>query len=163
GGVMFINDLIARPIHAARSGPSLAPVAGQAYATAESGAEDVIVCDAGGTSFDVSLIRARRPVFTRETWLGEPYTGHLTGLASRDGRSVGAGGGSIAFVDDGGLLHVGPQSAGSDPGPACYGRGGTEPTVTDAAVVLGYLDPDSFLGGRIRLDPAAAEAVLQPL
>jgi N-methylhydantoinase A len=163
GGVMFLGDLIERPIHAARSGPSLAPVAGQAYAAAETGAQDVIVCDTGGTSFDVSLIRAGRPVFTRETWLGEPYTGHLTGLASRDVRSVGAGGGSIAFVDDGGLLHVGPASAGSEPGPACYGRGGTAPTVTDAAVVLGYLDPGAFLGGRIRLDQAAARAVLEPL
>jgi len=163
GGVMFIDDLISRPIHSARSGPSLAPVAGQAYAATETGAQDVIVCDTGGTSFDVSLIRAGRPVFTRETWLGEPYTGHLTGLASRDVRSVGAGGGSIAFVDDGGLLHVGPASAGSEPGPACYGRGGAEPTVTDAAVVLGYLASDSFLGGRVKLDPAAAEAVLRPL
>jgi N-methylhydantoinase A len=163
GGVMFLGDMVARPIHAARSGPSLAPVAGQAYALAETGAKDVIVCDAGGTSFDVSLTRAGRPVFTRETWLGEPYVGHLTGLASRDVRSVGAGGGSIAFVDDGGLLHVGPRSAGSEPGPACYGRGGTEPTVTDAAVALGYLDPAGFLGGRIVLDAAAATAALQPL
>ncbi len=67
-------------------------------------------------------------------------------------KSIGAGGGSIVWIDPGGLLRVGPQSAGADPGPACYGRGGTEPTVTDAAVVLGWIDPDYFLGGRLPLD-----------
>ena len=102
----------------------------------------------GGTSFDVSLVRAAVPVFTRETWLGEPFIGHHTGLASVDVRSIGSGGGSIAWIDGGGLLRVGPDSAGADPGPACYGAGGTRPTVTDAACVLGYLDPERFLGGR---------------
>ena len=89
-------------------------------------------------------------MFTRETWLGEPFSGHHTGLASVDVRSIGAGGGSIAWIDAGGLLRVGPDSAGADPGPACYGRGGTRPTVTDAACVLGYLDPERFLGGAMR-------------
>ena len=88
--------------------------------------------------------------FTRETWLGEPLRGHMTGFPSVDVKSIGAGGGSIAWVDDGGMLRIGPQSAGSTPGPACYGKGGREPTVTDAALVLGYLDPDYFLGGAIR-------------
>ena len=82
------------------------------------------------------------------------FTGHITGLSSVDVKNIGAGGGSIAWIDSGGLLRVGPQSAGAEPGPACYGRGGTEPTVTDAAVVLGYLDPEYFLGGRITLDAA---------
>jgi N-methylhydantoinase A len=161
GGVLFFEDIIERPIYLAKSGPALAPMAGLAYSAAEArhGVDDdrdIVVCDTGGTSFDVSLVRGGRPVVTRETWLGEPHIGHLTGLASLDVRSVGAGGGSIARIAAGGLLQVGPRSAGSDPGPACYGLGGTEPTVTDAAAVLGYLDADSFLGGRVRLNIAAA-------
>jgi N-methylhydantoinase A len=160
GGVIPMADLEAEPVYAVRSGPSLAPVAGRAYAGAALGKGDVVVCDTGGTSFDVSLVRDGEVVTTRETWLGEPFAGHLTGLSSVDARSVGAGGGSIAWIDSGGLLRVGPQSAGADPGPACYGKGGTEATVTDAALVLGYLDPDNFLGGRMKLDaPAAARAV----
>jgi N-methylhydantoinase A len=110
----------------------------------------------GGTSFDVSLIRDGYIKFTRETWLGGTFTGHMTGLSSVDVKSIGAGGGSIAWIDPGGLLRVGPDSAGAVPGPACYGQGGEQPTVTDAAVVLGYIDPDFFLGGRIKLDPARA-------
>src|SRR5205085_6542966 len=124
---------------------------------------DAVVCDTGGTSFDVSLVREGAPVFTRETWLGEPFTGHHTGLASVDVRSIGAGGGSIAWIDPGGLLRVGPDSAGADPGPACYGAGGDRPTVTDAACVLGYLDPERFLGGAMRLDESAAEVVVGKL
>ncbi|MCV7226162.1 hydantoinase/oxoprolinase family protein [Mycolicibacterium komossense] len=161
GGVLFFEDIIERPIYLAKSGPALAPMAGLAYSAAEVGPDvkdghDIVVCDTGGTSFDVSLVRGGRPVVTRETWLGETHTGHLTGLASLDVRSVGAGGGSIARIAAGGLLQVGPRSAGSDPGPACYGLGGVEPTVTDAAAVLGYLDAESFLGGRVRLNIAAA-------
>jgi N-methylhydantoinase A len=157
GGVIPMQDLEARPVYAVRSGPSLAPVAGRAYAQAALAKSDVIVCDTGGTSFDVSLVRGGEVVTTRETWLGEPFAGHITGLSSVDARSVGAGGGSIAWIDSGGLLRVGPQSAGAEPGPACYGAGGEEATVTDAALVLGYLDPQNFLGGRMALDPAAAE------
>ncbi len=160
GGVMHMDDLMSRPIYAVKSGPSLAPIAGKTYAESESGPGRVIVCDTGGTSFDVSLVRDGRVVFTRETWLGEQFTGHLTGMSSVDARSIGAGGGSIAWIDSGGLLRVGPRSAGADPGPACYGRGGTLCTVTDAAVVLGYLDPDYFLGGRMKLDPEAARKVV---
>jgi N-methylhydantoinase A len=163
GGVMHMDDLIARPVFSVKSGPSMAPVAGRVYAEAELGVKDVIVCDTGGTSFDVSLIRDGAVVFTRETWLGEQFTGHLTGLSSVDARSIGSGGGSIAWVDPGGLLRVGPQSAGAEPGPACYGRGGTKPTVTDAAVVLGYIDPERFLGGRMKLDRAAAERAIAQL
>jgi N-methylhydantoinase A len=163
GGVMPIADLAERPIYAVRSGPSLAPVAGRAYAGAELSETDVVVCDTGGTSFDVSLIRDGGVVTTRETWLGEPFAGHLTGLSSVDVRSIGAGGGSIAWVDSGGLLRVGPQSAGADPGPACYGLGGDQPTVTDAALVLGYLDPDHFLGGEMSLDTDAARKAIGTL
>jgi N-methylhydantoinase A len=160
---MHLEDLIERPIYSVKSGPSLAPVAARAYAAAELGADDVIVCDTGGTSFDVSLIRDGLIVFTRETWLGARLTGHLTGLSSVDVRSIGAGGGSIAWLDPGGLLRVGPQSAGADPGPACYARGGVAPTVTDAALVLGFLDPDFFLGGQMRLDVEAAQRAVGDL
>ena len=110
----------------------------------------------GGTTFDVSLVRDGTARFTRETWLMGKWVGHNLGMSTVDVRSIGAGGGSIAWVDAGGLLHVGPESAGSDPGPACYGRGGGRPTVTDAAVVLGYIDPEHFLGGRMHLDVGAA-------
>ncbi|HEY1368976.1 MAG TPA: hydantoinase/oxoprolinase family protein, partial [Gaiellaceae bacterium] len=164
GGVLGVDDVAARPIYSVNSGPSMAPVGGSVYA----GGEDAIVCDMGGTSFDVSLIRDGYITFTRETWLGPMWTGHMTGLSSVNVKSIGAGGGSIAWIDSGGLLRVGPQSAGAVPGPACYGRGGVEPTVTDAAVVLGYLDPDYFLGGRVALDPelarvAVARQIAEPL
>ncbi|MCG3754780.1 hydantoinase/oxoprolinase family protein [Amycolatopsis sp. Poz14] len=163
GGVLHLPDAAARPVDTVRSGPSMAPVAGLTFARAENDNRDVIVCDTGGTSFDVSLVRAGAVTFTNETWLGPKYLGHLTGTASVDIRSIGSGGGSIAWVDDGGLLRVGPRSAGADPGPACYGRGGTEPTVSDAACVLGYLDPDTFLGGRMPLDRDAADTAVDGL
>ena len=163
GGVVPIGELIESPLWSVRSGPSLAPVAARTVAGGETGSGDVIVCDTGGTSFDVSLVRAGDLVFTSETWLGEPFAGHLTGLSSVDVRSIGAGGGSIAWVDPGGLLRVGPESARADPGPACYGLGGTRPTVTDAALVLGYIDPGQFLGGKMTLDVDAAQTALQDL
>jgi N-methylhydantoinase A len=163
GGVVPMSELVESPLWSVRSGPSLAPVAARTVAAEETGNGDVIVCDTGGTSFDVSLVREGDLVFTSETWLGEPFSGHLTGLSSVDVRSIGAGGGSIAWVDPGGLLRVGPESSGADPGPACYGRGGTRPTVTDAALVLGYVDPDRFLGGTMALDTAAAERALGEL
>jgi N-methylhydantoinase A len=162
GGVMHVDDLARRPIYSVKSGPALAPVGAKVYAE-ETGSQDVIVCDTGGTSFDVSLIRDGAINFTRETWLGPQWTGHITGMSSVDVRSIGAGGGSIAWLDSGGLLRVGPESAGAEPGPACYGRGGTRPTVTDAAAVLGYLQPEYFLGGRMRLDHGAAVRVLTEL
>jgi N-methylhydantoinase A len=163
GGVVPMAALIDSPLWSVRSGPSLAPVAARTVAEAETGSGDVIVCDTGGTSFDVSLVRDGDLVFTSETWLGEPFAGHLTGLSSVDVRSIGAGGGSIAWVDPGGLLRVGPESARADPGPACYGLGGTRPTVTDAALVLGYIDPERFLGGKMTLDVGAAETALAGL
>ena len=158
GGVLNLDDVAGRPIYSVNSGPAMAPVAGKVYA-GES--RNAIVCDMGGTSFDVTVIRDGYIKFTRETWLGGAFTGHMTGLSSVDVKSIGAGGGSIAWIDSGGLLRVGPDSAGAVPGPAAYGRGGSDPTVTDAAVVLGFIDPDYFLGGRISLDAdQAREAVL---
>ena len=160
GGVMSVAELVERPIYSIRSGPSMAPIAGRTYAAAELEMRDVIICDSGGTSFDISMVRDGNVVFTPETWLGGRYLGHLTGLASVDARSIGAGGGSIAWVDPGGLLRVGPQSAGSEPGPAAYGYGGNLPTVTDAATLLGFLNPHNFLGGRLNLDVQAARTAL---
>jgi N-methylhydantoinase A len=160
GGMMAAGQLAQSPIHAINSGPSMAPVAGRHYGGLDLAGRDVIVADAGGTTYDISLVRGGRIPWTRETWIGEPYSGHMTGFPSVDVKSVGAGGGSIAWVDGGGLLHVGPQSAGATPGPACFGRGGMEPTVTDACVVLGYIDPTYFLGGSMTLDAQAAHAAI---
>ena len=154
GGMMQAEEIVERPIYSVMSGPTLVPVAARRL-TSE---PDVIVIDMGGTTFDVSAIRDREILVSPEAMLTR-YD--LLGLPKVDVRSVGAGGGSIAWVDPGGLLHVGPQSAGARPGPACYGVGGTNATVTDANVVLGIIDPDFFLGGRITLDRAAAEAAVE--
>ncbi|MGH6882239.1 MAG: hydantoinase/oxoprolinase family protein, partial [Hypericibacter sp.] len=145
-------EVAAAPIHALKSGPAMAPVAGRHFATIAGLGDVAIVADTGGTTYDVALVRHGRIPETRETWIGRPYLGHMTGFPSIDIRSVGAGGGSIARVDEAGLLHVGPDSAGAVPGPACYGRGGDKPTVTDAALTLGHIDPGFFLGGRMKLD-----------
>ena len=160
GGALDAEDVAAAPIHSLNSGPSMAPVAGRHFAAREAQSETAIVADTGGTSYDVSVVRRGRIPWTRETWIGRPYFGHMTGFPSVDVRSVGAGGGSIAWVDEGRLLHVGPDSAGADPGPACYGRGGDRPTLTDACLTLGILDGEYFLGGRTRLDLEAAAAAV---
>jgi len=161
GGMIDGTSLAAAPVHAINSGPSMAPVAGRHFLLGETDKDTAIIADTGGTTYDVSIVRDARIPLTRETWIGAPYSGHMTGFPSVDVKSVGAGGGSIAHVDIGGLLHVGPRSAGSTPGPACYGRGGTEPTVTDACVVLGYVDPNYFLGGKMTLDYAAAVRAIE--
>ena len=161
GGMIDAKELARQPIHAINSGPSMAPIAGRHYADLECEETNVIIADTGGTTYDVSLVRRGRIPKTRETWIGQPFRGHMTGFPSIDIKSVGAGGGSIARVDDGGILHVGPQSAGAEPGPVCYGSGGTEPTLTDACLVLGYLDPKYFLGGKMKLDVSSAEASIR--
>ena len=152
GGMMPPEEMIRRPIYSVMSGPTLAPI-GAADLSKE---RDVIVIDMGGTTFDVSAIRDGRLVVSPEAMFGHDRLG----IPKVDVRSIGAGGGSIAWVDAGGLLKVGPRSAGARPGPACYGQGGTEATVTDANVVLGIIDPDYYLGGRFRLDRPAAEAAV---
>tara|TARA_Y100001934_G_scaffold269391_1_gene352822 strand:+ start:7659 stop:9737 length:2079 start_codon:yes stop_codon:yes gene_type:complete len=163
GGIKHVNDVVEKPIFTVKSGPAMAPLAGIAYAGAEGLGNDVIIVDTGGTTFDVSLIRAGEIKYTRDTWLNGEWIGHNLGLSSVDIRSVGAGGGSVAWIDSGGLLRVGPDSAGADPGPACYAKGGKRPTVTDAAVLLGYIDPNHFLGGRMALDINAANEVINEL
>lgn len=161
GGVMDADEIALAPIHSINSGPAMAPVAGRYYAGMDADTQTAIVADTGGTTYDVSLIRGGRIPWSRETWIGQPFRGHMTGFPSVDVKSVGAGGGSIASVDAGGMLRVGPKSAGAVPGPVCYGRGGTEPTVTDAALALGYLDPENFLGGAMALDLAAARSAIE--
>jgi N-methylhydantoinase A len=160
GGVMDAGDVASSPVHLINSGPSMGPVGAKAYGP-NGGTEMLIVGDAGGTTFDVSVVRHGRIARTRETWLGKPLISHMTGMPSVETKSIGAGGGSIAWTDAGGLLHVGPISAGAVPGPAANGRGGSRPTVTDAAIVLGFIDPAHFLGGRMKLDRAAAEAAIR--
>jgi len=160
GGVLDGSDMAEAPIHSISSGPSMAPTAGRFYAGVDADSDTAIVADTGGTSYDITLVRRGRIPFTRETWLGPPYFGHMTGFPAVDVKSVGAGGGSIAWLDKGGLLHVGPGSAGADPGPVCYQRGGTRPTVTDACLALGYIDPEYFLGGSMAIDMEAARGAI---
>jgi N-methylhydantoinase A len=156
--IMQSNGGVMAPTVAARfacrtllSGPAGGPVAG-IFCGERAGHRDLITMDMGGTSFDVSFIKNGRVSFTTEGSVG----GHAMAFPALDIRTVGAGGGSIASIDEGGVLHVGPASAGADPGPICYGRGGKEPTVTDADLVLGYLGAEDFLGGTYRLDFQAA-------
>src|ERR1700730_2341706 len=160
-GLIDARDGAEAPIHLINSGPAMAPVAGRYYADKDTALDTAVVADTGGTTYDVSLVRRGRVPWTRETWIGTPYVGHMTGFPSVDVRSIGAGGGSIAMVDSGGLLTVGPRRAGAMPGPVCYGKGGTEPTVTDCSLVLGHLDPAHFLGGSVRLDAAAARSAVE--
>ena len=156
GGVCSARIARQRPIRLFLSGPA-AGVVGARDAGLSVGHENLITVDIGGTSSDIALIARGQPVIRPE--------GVLEGFKIRvpmvDVNSIGAGGGSIAWIDGGGGLRVGPQSAGAEPGPACYGRGGEEATVTDASVVLGLLDPGYFAGGSLRLDPALAARVIE--
>jgi N-methylhydantoinase A len=159
-GVIDARAAAEAPIHIVNSGPSMAPLAGRYYSDLEGGFQNAIIADTGGTTYDVSLIRRGRIPTSRETWIGAPHRGVMIGFPWVDVKSVGAGGGSVAWIDSGGLLHVGPKSAGAVPGPAAYGRGGSEPTVTDASLALGHIDPDYFLGGSMKLDRGLAEAAI---
>jgi N-methylhydantoinase A len=123
------------------------------------GRGDLVTFDMGGTSTDIALVQGGEATLTGEKTVGIARVA----LPALDIHTLGAGGGSIAWVDAGRILRVGPESAGADPGPACYGRGGTAPTVTDANLVRGLLDPGNFLGGRIALDPGAARRAITPL
>jgi len=162
GGVTSARLAMDRPVSMVLSGPA-AGVLGGAFAAQRSGLTDVITLDMGGTSCDVALVQNGRPVFSSEGSIGA----YPLRLPMIDVSTIGAGGGSLAWLDAGGGLHVGPHSAGAEPGPACYGRGGTEPTVTDASLVLGYLNAQGFAGGDLDLDYDAAvralEKVAKPL
>ena len=156
GGSITVSEGRSMPAMLAESGPAAGVVGALAVCRA-AGVEDAVACDMGGTSFDMAIVRRGEPM--RRT-RGE-LMGIWTAMPMVDIESVTAGGGSLAWVDALGLLRVGPRSAGAYPGPACYGRGGIEPTVTDALVVLGYIDPSRFLGGDMALDPAAASTACE--
>jgi N-methylhydantoinase A len=156
GGIMNPDYAGKYAVYSLLSGPAGGVVACSELIGRDGNEPNLITVDMGGTSYDVSLVRNSKPSVTTDAW----FSRYRVAAPMLDIHTIGAGGGSIAWVDSGGALHVGPQSAGADPGPACYGRGGSEPTVTDANLVLGFLDPDYFLGGEMRLDRAAAERAL---
>ncbi len=156
GGLVDYTAAALKPVDLLVSGP-VGGVLSAVYFGRLTNRQNLVSMDMGGTSFDVSLIaegKANRTAEFEIEWGLPVYTPMV------DVKTIGAGGGSIAWIDKGGLLRVGPQSAGSLPGPACYGRGGTEATVTDANVALGRIGPDSFLGGEMRLDVDAARRAL---
>jgi len=157
GGVVPAAEVAEAPLFTIGSGP-VGGVIGAKFLADVLGHENVIACDMGGTSFDVGLLHGGQPIASSETVINQ-YTFYMPRLLIE---SIGSGGGSIVWVDEQSqTLRVGPESAGADPGPACYGRGGDRPTITDANVLLGRYNPDNFLGGRITLDRDAAERALR--
>ena len=149
GGVMSTNEIVNRPLYSVDSGPSMAPVAGRKYAEDDLGEQNAVVLDMGGTTFDVSCVINDEISVSKEAIIGDEIPG------------ISRVNVSIAWVGNGGMLRVGPRSAGSVPGPACYNRGGTLPTVTDANCVLGYLNPDFFNDGRMKLYPELAREAIK--
>ncbi len=160
GGVMSVATARRTPVAMMESGP-VAGVMGAAAVGQLLGYPNVISFDMGGTTAKTSLVRDGHMEITTTYYIGGYATGHPMMLPVVDIVEVGAGGGSIAWLDRVGALKVGPGSAGAQPGPACFDRGGTEPTVTDANVVLGRIDPGDFLGGELRIDRALAEAAIR--
>jgi N-methylhydantoinase A len=154
GGIMPASEAGDRPVETLLSGPA-SGVIGAAFVGAAAGIDRLITFDMGGTSADVAVIEGG-PRYSTESHVGDfPVI-----MPAIDVTSIGAGGGSIAWTDSSGVLKVGPESAGAAPGPACYGLGGTDATVTDAYVCLGIIDPEKFLGGRVPLKPELGEAAL---
>ena len=156
GGSLEPVEAKRRPLHLFNSGPVGGVIGARRLADAM-GLTDILTADMGGTSFDVALVREGQPDVTHRTVM-ERFE---TGLSQIDITVVGAGGGSICWLDERGAPRVGPQSAGAKPGPACYGQGGTEPTVTDIAAVLGLIDPEYFLGGSMWLDVESARTAIE--
>ena len=157
GGVMAVDTACRLPVRTALSGPAAGVIAA-AYIAQTAGYPDVITGDMGGTSFDVSLIAGGQSMLSPQTSID---FGMVVRTPMIEITTIGAGGGSIAWVDKGGLLNIGPESAGSNPGPVAYGLGNTRPTVTDANVVLGRIDPDNPIGGKLtRLDVEAARRAI---
>ena len=157
GGISTVENAIARPVGLLLSGPAGGVIGGR-WTGEHCDTQNIITIDIGGTSADISVIQGA------ELRIKNPRDTEVAGLPVLvpmiDIDAIGAGGGSIAYLDPGGAFRVGPRSAGADPGPACYGKGGVEPTVTDAQVVLGRLDPEQFLGGDLEIDPAlSAKAI----
>ncbi|AZY54012.1 hydantoinase/oxoprolinase family protein [Bordetella avium] len=163
GGLAVGETMRERAVNAINSGPASAPQAGL-YVAAPFGIDNIITVDMGGTSFDITMAHGGQTNLNRNI----DFLRHRIGVPMIHVETLGAGGGSIAHLNTFGMLEVGPRSAGAMPGPACYGKGGTEPTVTDANMALGYLQPDAVLGGSIRLNldrarQAIQEHVAQPL
>jgi N-methylhydantoinase A len=156
-GVIFPEIAIEQAVRTILSGPACGPAAA-AYLASPLDLRNLITIDMGGTSLDVCLIKDGQPCTALETAVAGVY--HLK-LPLIDVHTIGAGGGSIAWLDKMNVLHVGPQSAGAVPGPVCYNKGGTEPTSTDADLVLGYLNPDYFLGGEMSVDIEAARTAIR--
>ncbi len=156
GGLMSSAVARLRPVRLFLSGPA-AGVMGGVEAGKAAGCGDLITVDIGGTSCDIALVTGGEPLIRGEGVI-DGYTARVPMV---DVTAIGAGGGSIAWLDGAGSLRVGPHSAGSEPGPACYNRGGTQPTVTDASVVLGYIDPHKFAGGMLPLHPERSRAVIR--
>jgi N-methylhydantoinase A len=155
GGLTTMQEVRSRPLLTLDSGP-VSGVLGARYFGEVYGEPNIICADMGGTTFDVALIEQGRYILDEEPVI-DRYTCLIPKVAVE---SIGAGGGSIVWIDENDLMRVGPQSAGAEPGPACYGQGGTEPTVTDVNIVLGYLSPEGFLGGEMKLDRTSAERAL---
>jgi len=156
GGTLSLDTARERPIDTVLSGPASGVVAACRIGEA-AGFAQLVTIDMGGTSADISIVQAGVPEFTTATFVGDfPLIMPVVNVGA-----IGAGGGSVLWVDAQGVLKVGPRSAGADPGPVCYGRGGVEPTITDCYVALRIVDPDRFLGGRMRLDAAAALHALE--
>lgn len=158
GGTAAAGNALRRPVSLVASGPA-AGVLGAVAIAERCGIKDAVTIDIGGTSSDVAIVVGSRPLFRRDGVV----RGFPLRMTTVDVDSIGAGGGSIAWVDSAGGLRVGPQSAGADPGPACYARGGTDATVTDASVVLGYLNPEYFAGGTVALDADRSRAAISAL
>ncbi|HKD25497.1 MAG TPA: hydantoinase/oxoprolinase family protein, partial [Xanthobacteraceae bacterium] len=156
GGICSSATARLRSVRLFLSGPA-AGVIGARMVGGAAGLRDLITVDIGGTSCDIALIEDGAPALRSEGRIG----GYPVRVSMLDVNSIGAGGGSIAWLDATRGLRVGPQSAGSEPGPACYGRGGNEPTLTDASVVLGYLDPEHFAGGRLKLRPKLSRKAIE--
>ncbi len=157
GGIMHADYAGRYAVYSLLSGPAGGVAACSRLIGELANEPDIITVDMGGTSYDIALIRNGKPTVTTERWVSR----YRASVPMLDIHTIGAGGGSIAWVDPGGALQVGPRSAGAEPGPACYGRGGVEPTVTDANLLLGFLDPETFLGGEMKLDRAAAERAVE--
>ena len=158
GGTLSIGTTRERPIDTVLSGPASGVVAAMRVAAA-AGQDKIVTVDIGGTSCDVAVTKGSEPEYTTRTHIGDfPIAMPVVNVSS-----IGAGGGSIIWVDPQGVLKVGPHSAGADPGPACYGRGGELPTVTDCYLLVGYIDPAHFLGGRMALDRAKSEKALDTI
>lgn len=156
GGMAARDVMVSRAVNAINSGPASAPKAG-AHVAQPLGFQNYITVDMGGTSFDITLTKGGRTNVSKDI----DFLRYRIGTPMIQVETLGAGGGSIGWIDTMGVLNVGPQSAGATPGPACYMRGGTQPTVTDANVALGYLNPQHLLGGRLRIDAAASRQAIE--